>query len=74
MSDQPWNRVVLGDGTRAILIPHASISVITEEDGHRSCNHTDATTCDRSGHETRALYDVIREGDPGWWEPAGDAV
>lgn len=70
MNESTWNHVVLGDGTRAVLVPGpACINVITEADGHRSCNHTDAYECDRTGHETISLWEVIREGDSRYFAP-----
>lgn len=66
-----WNHVVLGDGTRAVLVPGlACINRITEADGHISCNHTDAYACDRPGHETISEYEVIREGEPRYFAPS----
>lgn len=53
-----WNEVTLGDGTKAHLVPHGCINVITEPDGHRSCNHGDSVPCERTGHETISLYEV----------------
>ena len=58
-----WNIVTLGDGTRARLMPQSCLNVITEADGHRSCNHGDATVCDRTGHETISLYEVVPLAD-----------
>jgi hypothetical protein len=68
-----WNHVVLGDGTRAVLVPGlACINRITETDGHISCNHTDAYACDRTGHETISEYEVIREGEPRYFAPSAE--
>lgn len=69
-----WNHVVLGDGTRAVLVPGLScINRITEADGHISCNHGDAYECDRTGHETISEYEVIREGAPRYFAPSAAA-
>ncbi len=69
-----WNHVVLGDGTRAVLVPGgACINRIIEADGHRSCEHGDHVPCDRTGHQTISLYEVIREGDPGYFAPSAAA-
>lgn len=55
------NHVVMGDGTRAVLVPGGCLNRIREPDGHASCNHGDSTVCDRQGHETITLYEVVSE-------------
>lgn len=65
----PWNRVTLGNGEEAILLPAlACINRIREPDGRLSCNHGDETPCDRTGHETIGTYEVVKRGDPRWWD------
>jgi hypothetical protein len=53
-----YNDVMMGDGSAAWLRPIGSVSRITDPLGHVSCLHTDATPCDRSGHETLTTYYV----------------
>lgn len=73
LQNRPWNRVTLGDGTEAILLPAlACINRIREPDGHVSCNHTDAYACKRTGHETIATYEVVKRDDPRWWDGSED--
>jgi len=59
MTDPFSNHVIMGDGTYARLAPMSSINIVTEADGHRSCQHTDAIVCDIAGHETIELYEVV---------------
>lgn len=55
-----WNEVTMGDGTRARLVPGGCLNRITEEDGHRSCDHGDMK-CSQNDrpHETISLYEVV---------------
>jgi hypothetical protein len=39
-----------------LYVPWGSINVITEPDGHESCNHGDHVECTREGHRTETLY------------------
>lgn len=49
----------LENGREVRLVPMSSLSRIVAEDGHYSCNHSDATPCDLPGHQTVLLYEVV---------------
>lgn len=52
------NVVQLNDGKMARLVPNGSLSRIVKPEGGFLCNHTDATPCEHTGHQTIILYEM----------------
>lgn len=71
MSEPFQNHAIMGDGTYARLVPSGCLNRIREADGHISCDHSDAVTCFRTGHETIILYEVqpISAAEFNGWAP-----
>lgn len=51
-----WNRVTLGNGDQALLIPWACRNTAFGEDRRLICNHGDDVYCPRTDHRTEATY------------------
>lgn len=53
-----WNRVTLGNGDQALLIPWGCRKTVFDDDGRLVCNHDDTVYCQRTDHKTEITYYV----------------